>query len=274
MARLQVKRLIAAGASQSASRLRAYINGVHPIAKVFDGFMPYIDFSNASGLAARIPRDRRRYVRTSTRIREDLDVPVFVVNSETEILSYLGARQADTDKFRLWEVAGSSHVTIPRVLPGSEAASTIQAMGLQSSNWHSYTPAYSAALRHMHVWLKDGIPPPAFPRVKITQDKEPRIQRDSYGNAVGGIQLPDFAVPTAEHRGRGIRKPGGTRFGSLYGYARDFTSEELKALYPDEQTFKAAYEAAVAASIKDGVMLKEDAASMRERAYQWIKGRL
>ena len=285
MAGLQVERLIASGASQSASRLRTYINAVHPIARIFDGFMPYIDFSSTSGLATRIPRDRSRSVQTATRIprnrsryvpasariREDLDVPVFVINSETEILPYLGARQPDTDKFRLWEVAGSSHVSIPRVLPDSEAASAIKAMGLESPNWHSYAPAYNAALRHMHIWLKNGTPPPAFTRVRIAQDKEARIQRDRYGNAVGGIRLPDFAVPTAEHRGIGIRKPGGTRFGPLYGYARDFTSEELKALYPDERAFKAAYEAAIAASIRDGVILKEDAAAMRERTYLWVE---
>ncbi len=274
MAGLKVERLIAAGASQSASRLRAYINAVHPIAKVFDGFMPSIDFANASGLAARNPLDRTRYTRTATRIRKDLGVPVFVVNSETEILSYLDARQADTNKFRLWEVAGSSHVAIPRVPPDSEAAAGIRAMGLESPNWLSYTPAYSAALRHMHVWLKDGTPPPAFPRVKISYGKDPEIRRDAYGNALGGIRLPDFAVPTAEHRGRGTRKPGGSRFGSLYGHARDYTPEELKALYPDAQSFKDAYEAAIAASIEAGAMLAEDAAAMRERAYQWVKGRL
>lgn len=276
MAGLEVKRLIGAGASQSASRLRSYINGVQPIEKVFDGFIPSIDFASAARFIAytRTPGDRSRYVRVATRIRGDLDVPVFVVNSETETMRYLDARQPDTGKFRLWEVAGSSHVAIPRSLPGSETASAIQAMGLESPNWHSYVPAYSAALRHMHVWLKDGVPPPVAPRVSITKGKEPAIERDRYGNAVGGIRLPDFAVPTAEHRGAGTRKPGGARFGYLYGFARDFTSEELKAHYPDETAFKVAYEAAIGASIDDGVMLPEDAAAMRERAYQWIKGRL
>lgn len=271
MAGLRVERLIAAGASQSASRLRTYINGVQPIENVFHGLMPYIDFASTIPFSADAqPRNRGRGPRVPTRIRDDLQVPVFVVNSETETLSYLDARQPDTDKFRFWEVTGSSHVSIARILPGSEAAQT----GLESPNWHSYTPAYDAALRHMHVWLKDGTPPPITARIKVAKDKTATIERDKYGNALGGIQLPDFAVPTAEHRGTGSRTPGGNRFAFLYGYSRDFTSEELKAHYANEKAFKAAYERAVAASIKEGVMLAEDAAAMRERAFKWIAGRL
>ena len=226
MAGLQVQRLIAAGASQSASRLRTYINGVQPIENVFHGLMPYIDFAGTIPFNSDGQPRRSRGFRTPTRIRDDLQVPVFVVNSQTETLAYLKARQPDTDKFRLWEVTGTSHVSVARMMPGSEAAPQT---GLESPNWHSYTPVYDAALRHMHAWLKDGTPPPIAARIKVTQDKQAKIETDKYGNALGGIRLPDLAVPTAEHRGRGISKPGGNRFAFLYGYARDFTSKELKA---------------------------------------------
>ena len=169
------------------------------------------------------------------------------------------------------EISGSSHVTVPRVLPGSEAS--LQT-GLENPNWHSYTSAYDAALRHMHIWLKDGTPPQIAERINVIQDNGPRIKTDKYGNALGGIRLPDFAVPIAEHRGRGTRTPGGNRFSFLYGFARDFTSEELKARYKNEKAFKAEYEQAIDVSIAEGVMLEEDAALMRDRAFRWIKGRL
>ena len=43
-------------------------------------------------------------------IRTDLDVPVFVFETESDVLgSDLADRQPDTDKFRLWEVTGTSH---------------------------------------------------------------------------------------------------------------------------------------------------------------------
>jgi hypothetical protein len=45
-----------------------------------------------------------------TMIRNDLDVPVFVFETETDVFnSNTTDRQPDTNLFRLWEVAGSSH---------------------------------------------------------------------------------------------------------------------------------------------------------------------
>ena len=74
MGGLKVERLIAAGASQSAARLRTYINGVHPLAGVFDGFLPFIDFGAIVPFAS-APSGARRG-RSLASIRADLDVPV------------------------------------------------------------------------------------------------------------------------------------------------------------------------------------------------------
>ncbi len=275
MAGLRVERLVAAGASQSASRLWTYINGVHPLVDVMHGFMPYIGSGGTIPFDAdRLPRgERRRFVRAPTQIRADLNVPVFIVNSETETLRYAAARQPDNEKFRLWEIAGSSHVSVPRRIPGDPDAAPARE-DLQSPNWHSYFPAYFAALRHMHVWLTDGTPPPVTAKIRIKSGEPSAIVKDKHGNALGGIRLPDFAVPTAELRGRGTSIPGGYRLAFLFGYARDFSNDELKALYGNEKSFRATYEKAIEASIEEGVLLKEDVAGMRDRAYRWIKGRL
>lgn len=272
MAGLRVERLVAAGASQSASRLWTYINGVHPLVDVMHGFMPYIGSGNTIPFDAdRLPRsERRRFSRIPTQIRADLNVPVFIVNSETETLRYAAARQPDNDKFRLWEIAGSSHVSVPRRIPGDAPVRA----DLQSPNWHSYFPAYFAALRHMHVWLKVGTPPPVTAKIRISEGDQPAIVKDKHGNALGGVRLPDFSVPTAELRGRGTSIPGGYRLAFLFGYARDFSNDELKALYKNEKSFRSAYEKAIQASIEEGVLLEEDVAGMRDRAYRWIKGRL
>ena len=45
-------------------------------------------------------------------IRTDLDVPVFVIETETDLgplLDYGPARQPDTSRFHAWEVAGTAH---------------------------------------------------------------------------------------------------------------------------------------------------------------------
>ena len=165
---------------------------MHPIEGVFDGYIPYIDFGSTIPFDADKgsgPRSQRK----PTIIREDLGAPVFVVNSETETQAYVAARQPDTEHFRFWEVAGTSHVSVARAAAGSTE-------GLENPNWLSYNPAYDAAVRHMHVWLRDGTAPPEMPLIALDQGTSGAIKRDERGNAVGGIRLPDFAVPTAEHR--------------------------------------------------------------------------
>jgi len=259
MGGLEVKRLVAAGASQSAGRLRTYINGVHLLESVYHGFIPYIDFGST------IPFDsdfgqRGRGPRMSTIIREDLGVPVIVVNSETETLAYIGARQRDTDAFRFWEVAGTSHVSVIR---GEERPD------LSSPNWHSFQPVYSASLRHIHHWLKDGTEPPKMPLMEVNTSGVKSIQRDEHGNAIGGIRLPEFAVPTASHNGRGKSVPGGSRFAFLYGAAEDFSEEQLSELYPTQETFLKQYDAALKKSIEQGTILAEDAPTLREAAEAW-----
>jgi hypothetical protein len=274
MSKLPVKRVVAAGASQSAGRLRAYINGIHPLDKIFDGYIPYIDFARSMPFGARpaaTPAPNPSALnsaapilnRANTIIRTDLDVPVFVVNSETETEGYVVSRQPDTDKYRFWEVAGTSHVNVLRTGP--------QRDDLQSPNWLAYRPAYDAAVRHMHVWLTTKKAPPIAPLIELESTSPAKIKRDAKGNALGGIRLPEFAVPSAEHRGNGTNKPGGYRLGFLYGFARDFTAEELQALYKDSADYMKKYDAALDDVVKKGYVLKEDAPGMRATAMEWAK---
>ena len=257
MGGLEVERLIAAGASQSAARLRTYIDGVHPLAGVFDGFIPYIDFGSIVPFASERGGGRRG--RSFASIRADLDVPVIVVNSETELPSYYPVREPDSARFRLWEVPGTSHVSVVR--PEDRT--------VEGSNWLAYTPVYEAAIRHLHRWIKDGVEPPKMPRVQMKAgDPRPEVVRDEHGNAVGGIRLPDLEAPTAAHSGFGTQREG-TRFGFLYGAATDFDSEQLAALYPDSKHYMDAWNAALESLVEQGMILPEDAPAMREQAAEW-----
>ncbi|MCY4130087.1 MAG: alpha/beta hydrolase domain-containing protein [Gammaproteobacteria bacterium] len=256
MGGLAVERLIAVGASQSAMRLRTYINGVHHVEHVFDGYIPFIDFGRVFPFEQEMSGNSRGSIRAS--IRADLDVPTIVVNSETEVPSYYGVREEDSDRFRYWEVAGTSHVSVARPEePGS------------GGNWLSYSPVYNAAIRHLHVWIKDGIAPPMMPRIEVNPDSQiPEVVRDAQGNALGGIRLPDLEVPSAAHSGFGIRQAG-TRFGFLYGRADDFDDEQLSSLYPDSATYVTAWNEAMNRSIEQGMVLVEDATPLREQAARW-----
>ena len=173
--------------------------------------------------------------------------------------SYYGVREADSPRFRLWEVAGTSHVAVPRPAEPTEGG----------SNWMSYSPVYNAALRHLHHWIRDGVEPPTMPRVEVTPGvPRPVVVRDEHGNAVGGIRLPDIAVPTASHSGFGTQREG-SRFGFLYGIATDFDAAQLAELYPDSRHYLDAWNAALDRAIEEGMVLPDDAGPMREQAAAW-----
>ena len=262
---LDVTHLIAAGASQSAGRLRTYINGVHLLENIFDGFIPYIDFSSTIPFEAD-KGGSRSGMGQRTPIRTDINVPVFVVNSETEAEAYLPARQPDSKTFRLWEVAGTSHVSVPRSIAASG--------GAEGPNWMSYQPAYQAAIRHTRNWIVSDVEPPRMPRIAMTNAQAGRktIERDTNGNAVGGIRLPDLAVPTARHRGAGRFGGGGNnRFAFLYGLSQDFDAEKLAKLYPNRSVFLEKYEREVDRCVEEAVILADDVPAMRSRATQWAQ---
>ena len=178
--------------------------------------------------------------------------------------SYYGVREEDSDRFRLWEVAGTAHVTVPR----PEEPDT-------GGNWLSYGPVYDASIRHLHRWIADGVEPPRMPRVDVEPGggetglaARPQVVRDAHGNAVGGIRLPDIEVPTASHSGFGVQRPG-MRFGFLYGEATDFDSAKLADLYPGSDDYLTAWRAALDRVVKQGMVLPEDAPAMADAAAAW-----
>ena len=264
----KARKLVATGASQSAMRLRTYANAIQPIEQLFDGFFLLLDF----GVGA---RPDTRDVDTATlatmtvpvRIRDDLGVPALVFNSETEAPWLFPVRQPDTDTLRLWEVAGTAHSSgawYPALAPLFARDGITRAPGRENRNVLSYTPAYRAALHCFNTWLGGGPPPPPQARIEFESADPPTIRRDHYGNAVGGIRLPDFAVPTGEHRGN----IDGDIHESLPGYSRPFTAAELHELYPDGETYLGRWQAALDRGVADGFILPEDAPAIRSAAAE------
>ena len=132
----------------------------------------------------------------------------------------------------------------------------------ENRNVLSYTPAYRAAFRHLHIWLDGGPPPPLQARIEFESADPPTIRRDQYGNALGGVRLPDFAVPIGEHRGRN----DGDFRESLVGYSRPFTAAELHELYPDREAYLGRWQAALDRGVADGFILPEEAPAMNVAA--------
>jgi hypothetical protein len=275
LAGLPVATVIALGASQSATRLATFVNAVHPVTAVLDGYILDVYFGNGSPLQAppvagvsRVDEIKTAVPRMppgSHRLRDDLGVPVLVLNSETEAELYAPARQPDSDSFRLWEVAGAAHHTPDSevLFPTAERDLGISEHPLAPThpgNALTMEPVRSAALRHVHRWLGGGPPPPAQPRLEL-EGEPARLRRDELGIAMGGIRLPDVAAPTGRHQGGA---PDGRL--ELFGSSVPFPSETLRRLYPDHRSYLDRYTRAAQAAVEAGVLLPEDADRLVERA--------
>lgn len=279
---LQPERLLAIGKSQSAFRLVSYVNGVQPIAGVYDGFLIASRHRSGAPLGPTsfgLPDDT---VPETVIIRSDADVPVLVVQTETDLEQFQSARarQRDTKRFRLWEIAGSAHADVysgPTGLgdPGDGAAertildpSAANGGPLGCAVPINSGPAFaviSASLSHLDTWVRDGSAPPKAPRIETQGGETPKIVRDERGNAVGGVRTPLVDVPLATLTGD--RNPGGT-FCSLFGTTKPFDATTLAALYPTSADYVRRFDASADATVKAGFWLTPEADNFRAAARQ------
>lgn len=266
---LTPQRLLAVGESQSASRLVTYIDAVHPLVHVYDGFLVHSRGGSGAALAqSPLPAVS---VPAPTLIRDDLDVPVFVVQAETDVIG-TGAniRQPDTAKFRQWELAGTSHadiymanVGLTDIGDGQGAIRMFNYMrdpgpppGTCSSPFNTGPHHWQlqAALHHLEAWVRDGTLPPSGPLLDIASTSPTVLARDAQGNALGGVRSPQVDTPVATITG----VSAGSGFCRLYGSTTPLTTTQLAALYSSKADFVAKWTTSLDAAVAGGFILPAD----------------
>ena len=173
-------------------------------------------------------------LRGTNLIRDDLDVPVMVVNSELEAIACYDVRQPDTDRFRYWESAGTCHVAIQSMdvrAPKYEREFGVAQPVMQQMNRIAITPLYDAALHHLNRWVGGGEPPPSQPLIEFAGEP-PQVVRDEHGIAVGGVRLPQAEVPVAQNSAIPL---GQDIYSMLWGSSHPFDAAKLDSLYADEE---------------------------------------
>lgn len=231
--------LLADGESQSAGYLFTYYNSIHRLADVYDGFLIHsIGFGNPlSDDVAAVDIDGTVIPPPpgvpatpfifppfpgediEPRIRTDLGTPVLFVNTEGDLTDFiLGGRslhqQPDSRSFRLWEVVGTSHFdryALEVLRPDLAKSDTLDLPppdGTCDGPPISEGPqkyAMRAAVHALGRWILTGEAPKRAPRISLQAPAFPgevTIDRDpSTGLAIGGIRLPQIAVPIATHSG-------------------------------------------------------------------------
>jgi hypothetical protein len=285
LAGLDLSHLIAAGESQSASFLVTYINALDPEARVFDGFFVHGRPGTAAsiegafvGRGGDVAETARTKMHGGECIRDDVRVPVVVLQSETDVVLLGGATPAQPDgpNLRLWEIAGAAHADTYLLgasleddgrLPAERLAEllrpTTQLLFGTTDRPINAGPQQhyigQAALDHLIRWAGGGLPPPSAARLQLDQ-LNGRLVVDEYGNAVGGIRSPWVDVPTSQLSGLGQT---GETFAVLFGTTEVFDPGTLSALYPGGRSdYLDAFAASLEATIGDGFILARDRAEI------------
>ncbi|MGH2793268.1 MAG: alpha/beta hydrolase domain-containing protein [Actinomycetota bacterium] len=261
MAGLEVERVIAAGQSQSASRLYDYVVKAQAEAGMIDGFL--IHGGGSKQYAAPPP------------------VPVLHLLSDAEASP---SEPNQTTNYRLWEVAGAAHSDFyigyhqvvgmgPRFagLPKKPASADAQMHKVAGNYGEQIHPlqavcvvagatfpmryATDAALYRLDQWIRTGVAPPSGPRFQFTAAGQQA--KDAAGNALGGIRLPPVDVPVARYA---------STVCALGGITIPFTDLQLRRLYPTHAIYYAKMVAATNAAIVAGWMLPPDGVDLLTRA--------
>jgi hypothetical protein len=271
---LRVRQLLSTGRSQSAFRLVTYVNAFHPMTHAFDGYFVHSRGANAAGLNAdALGRDADTPIPPGAHIRTDIDVPIFDLQTEGDMAALRAhlTHQDPNAHYRRWEIAGGAHAETPRWVVEVPPALDMGQGCKEAVNSAPHHAIVKSGLRALTRWVRDGVTPPQSPAIEIGDPAaaDP-IVRDKFGNAKGGIRLPEVEAPTATVDGRrndvANAAPGAQNFCFLFGHTIAFDAATLKSLYPTHQAFVDQFTKAVDALEKAGYLLKPEADQARKAA--------
>ncbi len=296
---LDVKEVIGAGDSQSAFRLLTYVNAIQPLSHAYNAFM----LVGRGALPAPIGSGLVSFSPFPALIRTDNTTPVIQIETEGDIeeLGFAYARQPDNNDLRTWELAGAAHIdlheglyeanTILRENPTLTAPDCVFGVVANGSTQPDNMGVYEledAALTALQKWVTTGTAPAHGNEIDTTPLFN-IVERDQYGNALGGIRLPEIQVPTDTYSAINFAKPTEESLSPaellstlesifttletgaitnttlrdeglclLEGYYKPFSTATLEKLYPTHADYVAKYKAAAATDLADGFLTQAD----------------
>lgn len=281
LAGFAIRHVIATGRSQSAMRLVTYINAVHPRTRLLDGYLVHSRGAAPAGLRADRLAGVSDPLPAGAHIRTDVDAPVLDLQAEGDMVTLRShlARQAPHDRLRRWEIAGAAHAEVP-VWVISAASPPSDGPGGCSApvNAAPHHAVVKAALRALVRWVQDGAAPLQSPPIALGDPAaDDPILRDRFGNARGGIRLPQLEAPTATLDGLPNAAAGGgggaRNFCFLFGHTVPFDPQTLASLYPTHAGFVSRFNDAVDALEAAGYLLPPEAEQARRAAQESPIGR-
>lgn len=238
--------------------MTAYYNSIQPLHHLYQGFL----YCDAAGS-----------------LRSDTNVPAISVGTEFGATFPVIAVTDDNPFLRRWPVAGTSHVGFEEMdgyvdvetlrdgffkSPDGNPVSLTQATpGCKQTPIWTKVPTelvLNSAYERLNRWIKDGTAAPAAPQFERNADGT--LKRDSDGALLGGIRLPQLAVPAGQNSG--FNSGPGTCM--LAGFHHDYTPTELKARYHSRAEYVREVDKATQEVLNAGFILPYDAEQIRQSA--------
>lgn len=203
-------------------------------------------------------------------VRTDLPVPVVHAVSETDLEILFGTvgRQPDTPTFRYYEIAGGGHLTVHKgveLVPGFFTLEDLCEFEINSTGdgpvFVSYV--FNALWNNLELQVKYQVPPPRGRQMDVVEGV---VQRDEFGNGLGGVRLPSMEAPVATYT------PGNSGDPTLPPFLMDignlacflassvepFDQETLDELYPHRMSYLHAVKRAAFRLRWQRLLLRED----------------
>lgn len=255
---LRPERVIAVGESQSAFALTSYVNGVHVRVGVFDAFLLH---SRGAGFLPFDDRGRGADIRAAVgsspaRLREDVGVPVLLVQAEGDLVGTIGslpARQPDSEWITTWEIAGQAHADLYQL---GEFAQFVDCNGPINSGQQVFV--LRAGLRHLVSWCGGGARPPAAPPIECDDDGSVTggTLTETLGNSRGGVRTPVVDAPVEHLTGEPDRDA--QPMCMLLGRTVELDEQILRRRWSGREQYLQAYREATDRLIDEGFLLAED----------------
>jgi len=258
---LRPREVVAAGESQSAFYLTTFADTLEPLSHSFDGL--FIHSRGGNGAALNGASITTGLASGALRIRTDLAVPVFMFETQTDLilLGYAAAQQPDTREIRTWEVAGTSHADA--YLVGSAASILGCTTPINTGPQHTVV---QAAFADFVQWVTYRKRPPSPAPFRLTSLHPATLALDRYGNVIGGVRTPAVDVPVSTLSG--APPPGASVLCALFGSTTQFSPQIMASLYGTQASYLAKYTADLNRAIAMGYVLPADKASLVTEATQ------
>ncbi len=211
-------------------------------------------------------------------VRTDLPVPVVQAMTETDMEIGFGviandARQKDTRTYRYYEMAGTTHTGVHKNVEVLPNLLTLEQTCLNPLNTHADGPVFGAYLmnamwKNLERQVRFRVPPPHGRLMSVVDGA---VARDAFGNAIGGIRLPELDLPVATYSPNNevdvdaipfVLRPAIpllNLFCVLSGSVFPFDDATLAALYPSHEKFVARYRQRLVRLLWQRFLLFEDA---------------